>query len=81
MTPYEFVLSAQAHAKRISDRQNDLIKVAWLTEAFARQKQLPKLEKLLSTENKPPKKRKSIDEAILAAKSLGLKVPQMEVKS
>ncbi len=56
------------------DKLNAIMYGAWHTEAFARTKKLPKLDKCML---KPEKKvaKKSIDECIEFAKNKGLKVP------
>lgn len=61
-------------AKQI-EHQQELIYLAWHIEAFARQKQLPKLEKLLRTRKKPAKKQLSKADLIEIAKSKGLTGP------
>lgn len=52
LTPFEFHVMAMGYVDREKEknrvRHNDLISVAWYAEAFARTKNLPKLENLLS---------------------------------
>ena len=45
----------------------NLLSLAWHTEALARQKKLPSLEKLLKDVRKKPKKKNSASDAILKA--------------
>lgn len=51
-TPVELELIGEAKASEQKSRLNELIYLAWHTEAFARQKRLPSLEKLLK-DDKP----------------------------
>lgn len=67
-TPHELMLIAK-HKKRVeqSDFENMLC-LAWHTEALARQKKLPRLEKLLKDARKKPNQRASSkSDAILKA--------------
>ncbi|MDE6604784.1 MAG: hypothetical protein K2K85_02040 [Clostridia bacterium] len=67
-TPYELLLlSKQKAAREQKDFENDLC-LAWHTEAFARQKKLPSLEKVLKdSRKKPSKKKNNKSDAILRA--------------
>ena len=66
-TPYELILIAKQKSKENQDKfENDLC-LAWHIEAFARQKRLPKLEKLIKDSRKPNKKSVSRSDAILKA--------------
>lgn len=47
MTPKEFLLCIEAFEETEKQRAKELIVQAYYTEAFARMKKLPKLEKLL----------------------------------
>ncbi len=65
------------HAEEKSERRQELIYLAWHVEAFARQKRLPSLKKVLkdSEIKKKTSSRLSIEQLIKVAKSKGLKVP------
>ncbi len=66
-TPYELLLiGKQVQEKSYREFENALT-VAWHTEAFARQRRLPKLEKILKDVRKPSKKTNSRSDAILKA--------------
>lgn len=66
-TPYEITLLAKQKAFENEERfENDLC-LAWHIEAFARQKRLPKLEKIIKNARKPQKKKVSRSDAILKA--------------
>lgn len=67
-TPYELLLlSKQKAAREQKDFEKDLC-LAWHTEAFARQKKLPSLEKILRDSRKKPKQRQNNkSDAILRA--------------
>jgi len=65
----------EGYASRQTEHQQELIYLAWHIEAFARQKQLPRLEKLLRTRKKPTKRQLSKAELIEIAKSKGLTGP------
>jgi hypothetical protein len=75
LTPYEISLMFEGYAARQTEHQQELIYLAWHIEAFARQKQLPKLEKLLRTKKQPAKRQLSKTELIKIAKSKGLTGP------
>ena len=62
MTPYEFFILVESYTEREEERGKELIIQAYYTEAFARMKKLPKLEKILNS-TKP--KRKQTDEEML----------------
>lgn len=76
-TPYELSLLAKQRQKSNQDRFEDLLCLAWHTEAFARQKRLPSLGKVMRDARKKPKKQASKSDAILramaAAKGIVLK--------
>ena len=66
-TPYELLLiGKQVQEKSYREFENALT-VAWHTEAFARQRRLSKLDKILKNVRKPPKKTNSRSDAILKA--------------
>lgn len=62
MTPYEFFILVEAYTENEEERSKELIIQAYYTEAFARMKKLPKLDKILKS-TKP--KRKQTDEEML----------------
>lgn len=66
-TPYELSLIAKQKQKRDQDVFENLLCLAWHTEAFARQKRLPTLNKVLRDARKKPKKQVSKSDAILKA--------------
>ena len=63
MTPKELELTLEAYADSQREHYNDLIFVAWHVEAFARQKKLSKLSKLIQT--KKTIKKNQTDEQML----------------
>jgi len=67
LTPYEItVIGRQTQEQRYAEFEN-IIALAWHTEAFARQKKMPRLNKLLKDVRKKPKKQSSASDAILRA--------------
>lgn len=66
-TPYELSLLAKQKQKRDQEKFEDLLCLAWHTEAFARQKRLPTLAKVIRNARKKPKKQVSKSDAILKA--------------
>ena len=64
-TPYELTLLAKQKANDNQERFEELLTLAWHVEAFARQKKLPKLEKVIKDARKPRKKEVSRSDAIL----------------
>jgi hypothetical protein len=76
LTPYEItVIGRQVQEQRYVEFEN-IITLAWHTEAFARQKKMPSLKKLLKDVRKKPKKKNSVSDAILKAMAAekGIKV-------
>ena len=66
-TPYELSLMAR-HKKRAEQTEfENLLCLAWHTEALARQKKLPSLKKLLKDARKKPTVNASKGDAILKA--------------
>lgn len=65
-TPYELVLIAKQKNKESNQKFENIITLAWHVEAFARQKKLPKLEKIIK-DIRRPKQRQSRSDAILKA--------------
>lgn len=61
MTPYEFFILVEGYTEREEERSKELIIQAYYTEAFARMKKLPKLEKILNS----TKPKKQTDEEML----------------
>lgn len=64
-TPYEISLLCEFAISNNKRRIDELLFVAWHTEAFARQKRLPNLDKVLRDVRKP--KRSSKSDEILKA--------------
>ena len=74
LTPYELGLMFEGYAEKKAEHIKELLYLAWHIEAFARQKRLPKLEKVLRETNKMKKQSKQMSETELIgiAKSKGL---------
>jgi len=66
-TPYEIYLLVKQRKEAQYQEFENLLTLAWHTEAFARQKKLPSLEKVLKNVRKKPKKKNSASDAILKA--------------
>ena len=66
-TPYEIALLAKQKREKRYQGFEDLLSLAWHTEAFSRQKKLPRLEKILKDVRRKPKKKNSASDAILKA--------------
>lgn len=68
-TPYELTLIAKQKQKADQADFENLLCLAWHTEALARQKKLPRLEKLIkeARKKKPSKRASSKSDAILKA--------------
>jgi len=66
-TPYEISLLAKQYREKQYEQFEDLLSLAWHTEAFSRQKKLPRLEKILKDVRRKPKRRNSASDAILKA--------------
>ena len=66
-TPYELTLLVRQKQRRDQDEFENALCLAWHTEAFARQKRLPSLAKVLRDARKKPKKQSSKSDAILKA--------------
>lgn len=77
LTPFELGLLFEGYADEKAEQRQALLFLAWHIEAFARQKRLPSLKKLLkdSGKNKKARSRLSMDQLIKIAESKGLKVP------
>ncbi len=66
-TPYELSLIAKHKKKAEQTEFENLLCLAWHTEALARQKKLPSLKKLLKDARKKPTKNTSKGDAVLKA--------------
>lgn len=67
-TPYELTLIAKQKRNAEQIEFENLLCLAWHTEALARQRKMPRLEKLLKeARKKPSKKASSKSDAILKA--------------
>ncbi len=76
-TPYELSLIIEGYGERQSERRQELLYLAWHIEAFARQKRLPALKKILKDSGiKKTQKKLSIEQLYVIAKSKGLIVPE-----
>jgi len=77
LTPFELGLFFEGYAEEKAERRQELIYLAWHIEAFARQKRLPSLKKMLkdSGRKKAAPSRLSTEQLIGIARSKGLKVP------
>lgn len=47
MTPAELLIKAEGYKRKQKEKYNDLIYLAWHTEAFARTEKLPSLDSLM----------------------------------
>ena len=66
-TPYEISLIAESKAETEKEELKKAIITAFYTEAFARHKRLPKLDKVLKNLDKPQKKTLSKGDMLLKA--------------
>ena len=66
-TPYELMLIAKQKNQEKQEKFESELTLAWHIEAFARQKKLPKLEKLIKDSRKPKKNTVSKSDLILKA--------------
>jgi hypothetical protein len=76
-TPHELWLMFEGYAESASERRQELLYLAWHIEAFARQKRLPSLKKILKDSGikKKTNSRLSTGQLMKIAQSKGLKVP------
>lgn len=72
MTPYEFFVLVEAYTENEEERSKELIIQAYYTEAFARIKKLPKLEKILNSTK--PKKKQTDEEMLRVVEELNRKL-------
>lgn len=70
MTPYELRLYIDSFVKKEKQRQKELVTLAYYIEGFARQKKLPKLEKLINDIDKAGKKKQTTEEMLETVKKL-----------
>lgn len=68
MTPYEFFILVEAYTENEEERSKELIIQAYYTEAFARMKKLPKLDKILNSTK--PKKKQTAEEMLRVVEEL-----------
>jgi len=66
-TPYEISLIGESKAEKEKAELKKAIITAYYTEAFARHKRLPKLDKVLKSLDKPAKKTLSKGDMLLKA--------------
>ena len=64
MTPREFEMTLETYADDQTDHYNDLIYLAWHTEAFARQKKLEKLSKYLKDKKQKVKQEQTPEQML-----------------
>lgn len=76
-TPYEISLIAKFRNEKITNEFERIITLAWHTEAFSRQKKLPKLDRVLKDIRKKPKKQNTKSDEILKAmaREKGVEIP------
>ena len=67
LTPYEITVIGRQKQERRYEELENLITLAWHTEAISRQKKMPRLSKLLKDIRKKPKKTSNASDAILKA--------------
>lgn len=70
MTPYELRLYIDSFVKKEKQRQKELVTLAYYIEGFARQKKLPKLEKLINDIDKADKKKQTTEDMLETVKKL-----------
>jgi hypothetical protein len=77
LTPFELGLRLEGFAEEKAEHRQELLYLAWHIEAFARQKRLPGLKKILKDSgiNKKTRSRLSTEQLMKIAQSKGLKVP------
>lgn len=76
LTPFELGLLFEGYADEKAEQRQALIYLAWHIEAFARQKRLPSLKKLLNDSGLNKKRsRLSTEQLMKIAESKGLKIP------
>lgn len=66
-TPYELVLIAKQKKCEKQEKFESELTLAWHIEAFARQKKIPRLEKLIKDSRKPKKNVVSKSDLVLKA--------------
>jgi hypothetical protein len=78
LTPFELGIMFEGYAEEKAERRQELLYLAWHVEAFARQKRLPSLKKILKDSGikKTTNSRLSNEQLMKIAKSKGLKVPK-----
>lgn len=69
LTPYEITVIGRQRREQRYEHLENLITLAWHTEAMSRQKKMPRLSKLLKDIRKKPKKGISLSDALLKAMS------------
>ncbi len=77
MTPYELKIIFDGYSELLTERRQELLYLAWHIEAFARQKRLPALKKVLKDCGlKKTQKKLSMEQLFVIAKSKGLIMPE-----
>ena len=75
-TPCELTFIIEGYAEQLAERRQEMLYLAWHIEAFARQKRMPALRKVLKEGGiKKSQKRLSTEQLMKIAKSKELKVP------
>lgn len=67
LTPYEITVIGRQKQEGRYEQLENLITLAWHTEAMSRQKKMPRLSKLLKDIRRKPRKQTSASDAILKA--------------
>ena len=77
LTPFELGLFFEGYVEEKAEQRQEIIYLAWHIEAFARQKKLPSLRKILkdSGSKQTAQSRLSTEQLMKIAESKGLKVP------
>ena len=69
-TPYEITLIVKQQKENKIQSFENILALAWHTEAFARQKRLPKLEKIIKDVRRKPIQKDSPGDRVLKAMAL-----------
>ena len=70
LTLSELLIMAEGYNRKTKRRSNELISLAWHTEAFARLKKLPSLKSLIKDEDGMAQHREQTDEEMMAMASM-----------
>lgn len=77
LTPYEITVAGRQATEKQTREFENILALAWHTEAFARQKKLPRLSKILKDVRRKPNNKMSAGDALLKALAAekGVKIP------